>query len=162
MEPMSAFERQLARVASEIAGPTRPVDAVAVADLAKAAPVPRWSVHARWRRGGPNTPTKGGFDMFSALKFVTASVIVALFGGFLLSGILTSPQADEEKQEACNRQRRMRNKPLTAVVTGRARLCRAADDRGHGVAAHGDVRPTFISEFNPRFIARYMLWFHEI
>jgi len=33
--------------------------------------------------------------MFSALKFVAAGVIVALFGGFLLAGVLTTPQGDE-------------------------------------------------------------------
>ena len=38
---------------------------------------------------------QGGFDMFSALRFIAASVIVALFGGFLLMGILTAPQGDE-------------------------------------------------------------------
>ena len=30
--------------------------------------------------------------MFSALKFVAAAVIVALFGGFLLAGVLTTQQ----------------------------------------------------------------------
>ena len=33
--------------------------------------------------------------MFSALKFVTAGVVVALFGGFLLAVILTTQQGDE-------------------------------------------------------------------
>jgi hypothetical protein len=33
--------------------------------------------------------------MFSALKFVVAGVIVALFGGFLLAGVLTTQQGDE-------------------------------------------------------------------
>jgi hypothetical protein len=32
--------------------------------------------------------------MFSALKFVAASVIVALFGGFLLTGVLTAPDGE--------------------------------------------------------------------
>ena len=36
-----------------------------------------------------------GFTMFSALKFMVASVIVALFGGFLMMGILTTQQGDE-------------------------------------------------------------------
>ena len=36
-----------------------------------------------------------GFTMLSALKFVVAAAIVALFGGFLLTGILTTPQGDE-------------------------------------------------------------------
>ena len=33
--------------------------------------------------------------MFSALKFIAAAAIVALFGGFLLAGVLTTPQGDE-------------------------------------------------------------------
>jgi hypothetical protein len=33
--------------------------------------------------------------MFSALKFIAAGVIVALFGGFLLAGILTTQQGDD-------------------------------------------------------------------
>ena len=37
--------------------------------------------------------------MFSALKFVAAGVIVALFGGFLLAGVLTTP-SDEEMAPA--------------------------------------------------------------
>ena len=41
---------------------------------------------------GP-TPARG-FTMFSALKFVAAAVIVALFGGFLLAGLLTTPRND--------------------------------------------------------------------
>jgi hypothetical protein len=35
-----------------------------------------------------------GFTMFSALKFIAAGVIVALFGGFLLAGILTTPSEE--------------------------------------------------------------------
>ena len=38
--------------------------------------------------------------MFSALKFVAAGVIVALFGGFLLTGILTTQQGDETSPAA--------------------------------------------------------------
>ena len=37
----------------------------------------------------------GSFTVFSALKFIAAGVIVALFGGFLLAGVLTGPQGDE-------------------------------------------------------------------
>ena len=33
--------------------------------------------------------------MFSAVKFIAAGVIVALFGGFLLAGVLTTQQGDE-------------------------------------------------------------------
>jgi hypothetical protein len=58
----------------------------------------------RWWPFGRNTqptiPASGrsparGSTMFSALKFVAAGVIVALFGGFLLSGILTTQQDGE-------------------------------------------------------------------
>ena len=34
--------------------------------------------------------------MFSATKFVVAGAIVALFGGFLLSGVLTQQPSDEQ------------------------------------------------------------------
>jgi hypothetical protein len=42
---------------------------------------------------GP-TPARG-FTMFSALKFMVASVIVALFGGLVLAGLFTAQQGDE-------------------------------------------------------------------
>ena len=88
MDPMNAFEQQLSRVASEVAGPVRSVDAMAVVRSATAAPVHRWSILVRRVQGGVTTPTEGGFSMFSALKFIAAGVIVALFGGFLLAGVL--------------------------------------------------------------------------
>ena len=37
----------------------------------------------------------GGYTVFSAVKFLAAAAIVALFGGFLLTGVLTTPQGDE-------------------------------------------------------------------
>ncbi len=46
------------------------------------------------QRSLPRIDTRG-FTMFSALKFVAAGVIVALFGGFLLSGVLTTPDDDQ-------------------------------------------------------------------
>ena len=45
------------------------------------------------------TPARG-FTMFSALKFTAAAVIVALFGGFLLAGVLTTPQEGDEMAPA--------------------------------------------------------------
>jgi hypothetical protein len=36
-----------------------------------------------------------GYTMFSAFKFIAAAVIVALFGGFLVAGVLTTPQDGE-------------------------------------------------------------------
>jgi hypothetical protein len=60
-------------------GPARPVDDLAVFE----------SVTAASRQKG------WGFTMFSALKFIAAGLIVALFGGFLLNEILSAPQGDE-------------------------------------------------------------------
>jgi|GEM_PF-2354849 len=47
------------------------------------------------RRGWLPHFDTGRYTMFSAVKFIAAAVIVALFGGFLLAGILTTPQGDE-------------------------------------------------------------------
>ena len=79
MTDMTAFERRVADGMLHRAGPVRPVDDLAIYESVTAA-----SRSQRW-----------GFTMFSALKFVVASVIVALFGGFLLAGVLTTPQGDE-------------------------------------------------------------------
>jgi hypothetical protein len=95
MDQMSAFEQQLARIAAEMAGPLRPVDAMAIVRSAQARPVGRWSVRLRRFVGGAATPTERGFTMSSALKLVAAGVIVALFGGFLLAGVLRTPQDGE-------------------------------------------------------------------
>jgi hypothetical protein len=77
MDDMTAFERQVADEIAGIVGPARSVDDLAVFDAAA-------SRSHRW-----------GFTMFSALKFIAAAAIVALFGGFLLVGVLTTPQGDE-------------------------------------------------------------------
>ena len=37
-----------------------------------------------------------GFTVFSTFKFIAAAVIAVLFGGFLLAGVLTTPQEDGE------------------------------------------------------------------
>mgnify|MGYP001823749417 CR=1 FL=1 len=59
----------------------------------------RWPLPA-FERPAPIPTTNGrpparGFTMLSALKFMVASVIVALFGGFLLAGILYTQPSDE-------------------------------------------------------------------
>ncbi len=77
MDDMTTFERQLADGFKGLMGPSEPVDDLAVFE-ATASRSHRW-----------------GFTMFSALKFIAASVIVALFGGFLIAGVLTTPQGDE-------------------------------------------------------------------
>jgi hypothetical protein len=79
MTDMTAFERQVAGEMLGRAGPVRPVDDLSIYEsVAAASRSPRW-----------------GFTMFSALKLVAAAVIVALFGGFLLAGILTTQQGAE-------------------------------------------------------------------
>ena len=79
MTDMTAFERRVADAMVRRAGPVRPVDDLAVFE----------SVIAANRQQG------WGFTMLSALKFVAAAAIVALFGGFLLAGVLTTQQGDD-------------------------------------------------------------------
>ena len=57
------------------AGPSEPVDAAAIFTAIAATQSPKWRLQ----------------HMFSAAKFVVAGSIVALFGGFLLAGLLTQP-----------------------------------------------------------------------
>ena len=64
MSDMQAFERQLERRIQYSVGPVQPVDDLAVFDAVV----------------GASRPHTWGFTMFSALKFVAAGVIVALFG----------------------------------------------------------------------------------
>jgi hypothetical protein len=80
MVDMNALERQVAGEVNRAIGPVRPVDDLAVYEaVAAATQSPKW----RFR------------SMFSATKFVVAGVIVALFGGFLLSGVLTQQPSDD-------------------------------------------------------------------
>jgi hypothetical protein len=72
MDDMTAFEQRLAADAVRAAGPPQPVDVAAVFASATTQS-PKWRFQS----------------MFSATKFVVAGVIVALFGGFLVSGVLT-------------------------------------------------------------------------
>jgi hypothetical protein len=74
MDDMTAFERQVANEMSRIVGPARPVDDLAVLE-ATTTRSPTWRFQA----------------MFSAVRFVVAAAIVALFGGFLLVGVVTQP-----------------------------------------------------------------------
>jgi len=97
MDGRSAFEQQLAREISQMAGPEPTVDTMSVVrSAATGASGSRWAVTIRRFRGDAAVaPRKGGFSMFSAVKFVAAAAIVALFGGFLLSGTLTTQQGEE-------------------------------------------------------------------
>ena len=80
MDEMTAFDQQIAREVLREAGPSEPVAAAAIfSSLATATQSPKWRFQS----------------MFSATKFVVAGVIVALFGGFLLSGVLTTQRGDD-------------------------------------------------------------------
>ncbi len=79
MDDMTTFERQLSGEITGLMGPVRSVDDLAVFDAVIAA-----SRSQGW-----------GSTIFSALKFVVAASIVALFGGFLLMGILTAQPRDD-------------------------------------------------------------------
>jgi len=76
MSDMTAFERQLSGEITGLMGPEHPVDDAAVFAAITTIQSPKWRFQS----------------MFSATKFVVVGVIVALFGGFLLSGVLTSPE----------------------------------------------------------------------
>jgi|GEM_PF-6694763 len=94
MDDMSALERQLASELGQMAGRGRRIDAVAmVHSVTTTAPAGRWSVITRRLGVGPGPASaEGGFSMFSAVKFVAAAAVVALFGSFLL---LASPSEQE-------------------------------------------------------------------
>jgi hypothetical protein len=79
MDDMNAFERQVAGEFVRRAGPVRPVNAAAIFTAITATRSPKWRFQS----------------MFSATKFVIAGAILALFGGFLLSGVLTQQPSDE-------------------------------------------------------------------
>lgn len=74
MDEMDPFERQLASRLQRKAGQPRSVDAMAIARAATTT-TRRWRVQSA----------------FNATRFVVAAVIVVLFGGFLLAGLLTQP-----------------------------------------------------------------------
>ncbi len=79
MDDMTAFERQLAAELGDMAGPGRRVDGMAMVRTVSAQ-------SPTWRFG----------SMFSATRFVVAGVIVALFGSFLLAGVLTQPRGETQ------------------------------------------------------------------
>jgi hypothetical protein len=79
MDDMQAIEQRISREMLRRAGPSESVDDLAVFEAVAAA----------------NRQHGWGFTVFSALKFIAASAIVALFGGFLLSGVLLTQQGDQ-------------------------------------------------------------------
>jgi hypothetical protein len=75
MYDVDAFERQVAGEALRMAGPSEPVDDPAIFTAINATQSRTW----RFR------------TMFNATKFVVAGAILALFGSFLLAGVVTEP-----------------------------------------------------------------------
>ena len=78
MDDMQTFERRVATEVVQGMGPSEPVDDAAIFTAITTTRSPKWRFQS----------------MFSATKFVVAGAIVALFGGFLLSGVLTQPSAE--------------------------------------------------------------------
>ena len=79
MDEMTTFDQQIAREVLREAGPSEPVAVAAIFTVITATQSPKWRFQS----------------MFNATKFVVAGAIVALFGGFLLAGVLTQPRGDE-------------------------------------------------------------------
>jgi len=79
MTDMNAFEQQLSAGFKGLMGPSEPVDDGAIFTAITATQSPAWRVR----------------PLFSATRFVVAGIIVALVGGFLLSGVLTTPDDDQ-------------------------------------------------------------------
>jgi hypothetical protein len=77
MDEMNAFEHQIASVVQQTSRSPRPVDVMSIVRTTTTQS-PKWRLQS----------------MFSATKFVVAGVIVALFGGFLLTGVLTQQPSD--------------------------------------------------------------------
>ena len=78
MSDLTAFERQLSREITALMGPVPVVDDAAIFATITATQSLEWKVRS----------------LFTATKFVLAAVVVALFGGFLLSGVLTQPRSE--------------------------------------------------------------------
>ena len=75
MDDTQTFERRVATEVIQGMGPSEPVDDAAIFTAITTTRSPKW-------RFG---------SMFSATRFVVAGAVVALFGGFLLAGVLTHP-----------------------------------------------------------------------
>ena len=58
-------------------------------------------------------------SMFSALRFAAAAVVVALFGGFVLAGILATQQGDKALPAAVVESPSLRPDPVRVTITAR-------------------------------------------
>jgi hypothetical protein len=78
MDDMNAFEHLIASVVQQTTRPPRPVDVMSIVRITTT-----------------QSPKSRFQAMFSVTKFIVAGVIVALFGGLLLSGVLTTRQGED-------------------------------------------------------------------
>jgi hypothetical protein len=101
MDDMNAFERQVARDAARDVGPVRPVDDLAIFNAITTTQSPKWRFQS----------------MFGATKFVVAGVIVALFGGFLLSGVLTQPSDESAPAVGASASASLESEPANEATT---------------------------------------------
>jgi hypothetical protein len=79
MDDMNAFEQRVAAEVIRVMGPPKPVDDAAIYHAITATQSPKWRFPS----------------MSSAVKFVAASAVVALFGGVLLTSQLTTQDPAE-------------------------------------------------------------------
>lgn len=122
MDDMTAFERRLADGFKGLMGPSEPVDAAAIFTAITATQSPKWRLQ----------------PMFSAVKFVVAAAIVALFGGFLLAGVVTQPRGDDVTPAAVSPSPMSTEGLLSGMVTEEVEpgVLRVLDDgAGHDLAA---------------------------
>ena len=96
MDDLTAFERQIGDELRREIGPAPRFDVAAIVrSVVTTTPRGGWSVVTRLRGRVLTAPTTGRFTMFSALKLIAAAIILALFGSFLLAGMLTTQPGDE-------------------------------------------------------------------
>jgi len=129
MHDMTAFEHQVAGEFVRRAGPVRPVDAAAILTAITATQSPKWRFQS----------------MFNATKFVVAGAIVALFGGFLLSGVLTTQPSDEQTPAAMSPSPTTSQELLRGMITVEVEpgVFRVLDDgAGHDLVAEPPVDVT--------------------
>ena len=98
MVDMQAIEQRVTRELLRRAGPSEPVNDAAIFTAVTATQSPKWRFQS----------------MFSATKFVVAGAIVALFGGFLLAGMLTQPSEEAAPAAASPT---ATSDPLSALIT---------------------------------------------
>ena len=97
MDDMNAFERLVAGRTQHHAGPVRPVDDAAIFAAITAAPSREWRLST----------------IFGALRFVAAGIIVAAFGGLLLSGVLHREPEAQPAPAAASADATMTAEPAT-------------------------------------------------